>query len=394
MKNQITTKCVCIIRHQKGYKKPKIYEVNLKSRNYGMYNFEKGKEICENVEKVVSDRNKLIKDNKVGNDYEKYFLIIEYEIPFFKGEMEKYADIFEFMDVPGLNEAIDSKTKNQNETENTIVNNFYFSRIFPLIKNNIKFSLFIFSQDNYANSNTMEILMAYVFQEKKTFGETKFDQINELKKKEKKEIKKYVSLASFQESIFILNKMDKVEEKKREEKVKKFQDWIYENFREEIKIKLKEETKEYNNNLLEKQLNNYDIHLGEENFIGMMGKKLNEESSKMDSFKEYLEYYISNSNVYEINSEDFSHYIEERKNNDFNIDFNNESINKKKPKKLEGKDLENYEKFIELFKKNTTFDGFLSKEEYYTYKQLFEKFKDNYTETEEKRELEKLIKKK
>ena len=167
MKNQITTKCVCIIRHQKGYKKPKIYEVNLKSRNYGMYNFEKGKEICENVEKVVSDRNKLIKDNKVGNDYEKYFLIIEYEIPFFKGEMEKYADIFEFMDVPGLNEAIDSKTKNQNETENTIVNNFYFSRIFPLIKNNIKFSLFIFSQDNYANSNTMEILMAYVFQEKK-----------------------------------------------------------------------------------------------------------------------------------------------------------------------------------------------------------------------------------
>ena len=188
--------------------------------------------------------------------------------------------------------------------------------------------------------------------------------------------------------------MDKVEEKKREEKVKKFQDWIYENFREEIKIKLKEETKEYNNNLLEKQLNNYDIHLGEENFIGMMGKKLNEESSKMDSFKEYLEYYISNSNVYEINSEDFSHYIEERKNNDFNIDFNNESIIKKKPKKLEGKDLENYEKFIELFKKDTTFDGFLSKEEYYTYKQLFENFKDNYTNTEEESQLEKLIKKK
>ena len=190
MKNQITTKCVCIIRHQKGYKILKIYEVNLKSRNYGMYNFEKGKEICENVEKVVSDRNKLIKDEKVGNDYEKYFLIIEYEIPFFKGEMEKYADIFEFMDVPGLNESIDSKTKNQNETENTLENNFYFSRIFPLIKNNIKFSLFIFSQDNYANSNTMEILMAYVFQEKKKKKKHKLNLFQKKKLLEKQNLTK------------------------------------------------------------------------------------------------------------------------------------------------------------------------------------------------------------
>jgi hypothetical protein len=43
-----------------------------------------------------------------------------------------------------------------------------------------------------------------------------------------------------------------------------------------------------------------------------MGKKLNEEASKLDSFKDYLEFYISNSNIYKINSKIFSIYIEER----------------------------------------------------------------------------------
>ena len=71
MADKITTKCVCIIRHKKDCKNAKIYDVIIKDRGNYIYNFEKGKEI-----------NKDIEEDKVEFDYKKYFLIIEYEIPF------------------------------------------------------------------------------------------------------------------------------------------------------------------------------------------------------------------------------------------------------------------------------------------------------------------------
>lgn len=152
MAQEITTKCVCIIRHKKGNKKAKIYEAEILRRNdsMGYYNFIKGKEIKDNVAQVIAERNKLIAENKVGNNYEKYFLIIEYEIPFFKGDIENIADLVEFMDIPGLNEKSDIKTtekENKNNKEkgfqSNITSGFYFRQIFPLIRNNILFSLFI-----------------------------------------------------------------------------------------------------------------------------------------------------------------------------------------------------------------------------------------------------------
>ena len=408
MRNEITTKCICIIRHQKGLKKPKIYEVELKPRDYGIYNFEKGKEIGENVEKVISERNQLITNNKIGNDYEKYFLIIEYEIPFFAGEMEKYADLFEFMDVPGLNEAVDSKTKKDNNKENSIADNFYFQQIFPLIKNNIKFSLFIFAQDNYSNSNTTEILLTYVNQrinekknEKKnekindydnsssdeqTFGEKKFQEINEIREKEEKEIKDNSCVSSFKDSIFILNKMDKVPENERERKKTDFAKWIKSEFELELKNRFSKEN--LNSRKLREKLDNYNFHLDENNLIGIMGKKLNEEASKIDSFKDYLEFYISNSNIYEINSKIFSVYIEERMTQDFKIDFDNESDEddkrkSKKSSKLNKKDLEIYTQFSNVISKDSKFNKFFTEKEYIKYKKLFKKNKAKYIKSNE-----------
>ncbi len=205
MAQEITTKCICIIRHQKGNKKAKIYTVKIVRRgesNDGLYNFEKGEEIKENVSEVIAERNKLIAENKVGCDYEKYFLIIEYEIPFFVGDMEKYADLFEFMDIPGLNEAPDI-TINPNdekcEYKNTLLKNFYFNQIFPLIQNNIIFSLFIFSAENYDGINAQEILDSYleggiVGKEKKkkeenklSFGEKENERFKQKKNEEEKE---------------------------------------------------------------------------------------------------------------------------------------------------------------------------------------------------------------
>ena len=162
MADKITTKCICIIRHKKGCKKPKIYDVIIKDRGNYIYNFEKGKEIVNNVAQVIEKKNKDIEEDKVGYDYKKYFLIIEYEIPFFRGDFEKYAELFEFMDIPGLNE-VSEKTKSDNEKKiNSIENNFYFRQIFPLIQNNIKFSLFIFAADTYDKENSLQILKTYI----------------------------------------------------------------------------------------------------------------------------------------------------------------------------------------------------------------------------------------
>ena len=104
MADKITTKCVCIIRHKKDCKNAKIYDVIIKDRGNYIYNFEKGKEIVNNVTQVIEKKNKDIEEDKVGFDYKKYFLIIEYEIPFLRGDFQKYSELFEFMDIPGLNE--------------------------------------------------------------------------------------------------------------------------------------------------------------------------------------------------------------------------------------------------------------------------------------------------
>lgn len=56
MDQKITTKCICIIRHKKGNKKPKIYEVQIEDRGEIGYNFnKKGKEI-DNVAEYISKK--------------------------------------------------------------------------------------------------------------------------------------------------------------------------------------------------------------------------------------------------------------------------------------------------------------------------------------------------
>ena len=190
----ISTRCACIIRHKKGIKKePKIYEVKIKQLEDNTYHFIKGNEILDNAAKVISERNQLISDDKVGNDLEKYFLIIEYEIPLFMKDFEKYSEFFEFIDLPGFD---------------YIYQNIHLKQILPLIQMNIKFSLFIFSVENYESERSMDNLNSY---------------LNDYNKK-KEEEKKFIIIESFKESLFILNKNDLIESKDRkvvEEEFKK-----------------------------------------------------------------------------------------------------------------------------------------------------------------------------
>ena len=59
-----------------------------------------------------------------------YFLILKINIPLFNDPiLNKYADIFEFMDIPGIS---DSNS------------NFYLKKLFPYFIYNIKFLFFYF----------------------------------------------------------------------------------------------------------------------------------------------------------------------------------------------------------------------------------------------------------
>ena len=264
--NSISTKCVCIIRHKKGIKKkPKIYEVKIKKLENNIYHFIKGNEILDNPAKVISERNKLISDNKVGNDLEKYCLIIEYEIPLFKGEFEKYSNFFEFIDFPGFCELY----------------NIYLKQILSLIQMNIKFSLFIFSSERYLEHSTIMTIESFI---KSYFkDENKEDENN------------YNIAESFKESLFILNKMDLIEPKKRKEVEEEFKKCIEEQFKNKIYIKL-----------------------NEENEIAISAKELN----KNNSFEKYLNFY--NNEIYTSYDDDnYYEYIIKNMNRDFKLNINN-----------------------------------------------------------------------
>ncbi len=89
----ITTKIFTIIQHNKNLKQLKIYEVKKIDIYFYKYNFIKGKLIEGNVSSIIKERNEKIKIEKNCSVYE-YFLIMEVNIPLFKGENEKYADLF------------------------------------------------------------------------------------------------------------------------------------------------------------------------------------------------------------------------------------------------------------------------------------------------------------
>ena len=57
-------------------------------------------------------------------------------------ELSKYADLFEFMDIPGL-------------TDDN--NNFYLQTLFPYFVYNIKFCFFIFDSSEYHGNNSLNL---------------------------------------------------------------------------------------------------------------------------------------------------------------------------------------------------------------------------------------------
>ena len=411
---KITTKCVCIIRHRKGCKKPKIFNVDIQERGKGLYNFNIKKikkkikkkniadeeeeeiedEIKKNVAEVIKQRNELIEKNEIGFDYNKYFLIIEYDIPFFRGKFEKYADYFEFMDIPGLNEAPEAtKTSKEEKAKfiNSLSKSFYFNQIFPLIQNNIKFSLFIFSAENYDGKNATEILDSYIdggIKEKKnkikdekklSHSEKENERIKQQKNKEENLLSKLNFIESFKNSIFILNKIDHY---KTPEKMNKG----IENFRAF-----------YQDYISKKKI---ELKLDDENQVGLIGNKLNDENSKLNSFEDYLKYYIlytkENSITQDKKISNFYEYILKIMKEEFKIkkiideseddneeeeeEEDEEEYDAKMPNFMKKEDFNNYLELKSISKFNDNIIEFLNKKEYCKLKKIFEKYSKNFDE--------------
>ena len=163
-KYDITTKCIVILRHNKSLNSPELYSVKFQERNKGSYNFIKNEKIYpldstqiktelekkEDLKKIISERNNLISSASDCPDPEEFFILLETNIPLFSGENEEFAQYYEFMDLPGLDEG-------QNDSQDFRHSKFFKDNILPKIAANAQFSLFLFDAERFLKKSDVFI---------------------------------------------------------------------------------------------------------------------------------------------------------------------------------------------------------------------------------------------
>ena len=386
----ITTKCICVIRHQKNLKKPRVFKAYLELRGENIYNIEEGEEINERVSDVIKTQNKKIESGEIRSNYNDFFLIIKVDIPLFHGEFEKYADLFEFLDVPGLNEKNDLENTDDKQDNENLGQNFYFRQIFPLFIMNVRFSLFIFNAENYDGINSDSIINEYLeggidkLKEQEEIDIQKIqereEQLKQIKIKQIKDRKKQIKSCaekSFQESEFIFNKIDQIPTNIDVKTVNT-------NFIKYIK------------ELVDKRgiVLNLNIY---ENELPLIAKKLNDEKTRFDSLKKYLIFYCDNST--ENDNTSFYEFILEKMNKDFSLKLKAHDVEEYEESDEDKKSLDNeddnfYNEFKEIVKQNQTFIYYINKKHFYRLKKIFIKNKKNAIYKRSECQLEKMIKQK
>lgn len=285
MDEQISTKFICIIRHNKTLKNPKLYEVKIDIRGEQSVNFEKGKEIKEDIKEAISKRNSDIKNEKLGRNPEKYFLLLETNIPFFNDDNDYFSDFYEFMDFPGLNE----KDEKDNPNGKNKPDLFYKDYI-PLILPNVKFAIFIFNLIDYKGDEAKH-LIDYFKDFSKLFNFPYLEQI---------------CINSFNNSIFILNKIDLSERNMINEDINNFKECFKEKY----------------------------FELNEDNFYGIIAKEKLFENNKYKSFIQYIEY------ILEDKSSEITNFYDKLNNKlQSELDLDNINLLKEKNDKDKNKDL-------------------------------------------------------
>ena len=202
-------------------------------------------DILENIKKINENLSNY--EKKVGKnerDINKYFFILELNIPFFNENLE-LSNYFELMDIPGLNE----------------INDFYFEEIIPFIINKCLFSIYIFDLEHYENQDTLNVYQNY-----------------------SKKLNKFFKT----NSIYILNKIDCITEEDR----KNFRDEDY-------------HFKRFKNYLSEKDKNfNIDIDLINNHFLKLNSKELFNKVNAFSNIKTFISHIIDT--IKEKTDENFS----------------------------------------------------------------------------------------
>ena len=154
--SDIATKFICVLRNKKDCKSPSFYSCKIKQENldykynnFKYYYIEKGEEIkgdiFENIKKINEELINYEKKLDVNKrDINKYFYILELDIPLFN-ENQEYSTYFELLDIPGLNEEDD----------------FYLQKIVPILVNKCLFSIYIFDLEKYEGIDTSIIYKNY-----------------------------------------------------------------------------------------------------------------------------------------------------------------------------------------------------------------------------------------
>ena len=338
VQSNTTTRFVCIIRHNKELKdkKAKIYTVkfieraDLKDQTNEIkkcYNFEKNEYIDEDIKIVIEKRNKELAGKNLLNRPENYFYIIENYIPFFSGENEKYADYFEFLDIPGLNE----------NSDNLEEDNIYYKKVLPLIINNVIFSLFIFDIQNYKNAvNSTALYKKYLkmlnSRIKDFFDDKKV--LNDIEKK----------------SIYILNKIDLRKDDLQKER---------ENFDKYLEF-------------------NLNVNLEDKKILLLSLRDINLEKHKFENFKSYLNYVIKAPKF----KKSFILNLKEKMQKDFSITI---SI----PDDIENDEDEPFLNELQKNIENNRFLDGLTKKQYEYFEKLFNS--NNIIKNEENKNFEQLV---
>ena len=354
----VTTKFISIIRHNKNLKgkPPLIYNVEFEQRAYinnkYLYNFEKnGKYIEGNVKDIIKKRNEQLTKAELDKLPENYFYIIECYIPLFEGEYEKYADYFEFMDVPGLNEGSFSEN----------LDNIYLDKILPLFVNNVQFAIFIFDTLNYEKKENSTINLRDIF----------FDFYKKMKEFYFNENKEKVKIHA---SILILNKIDLSHKEGGLQK-------------EECDFK------HYLENTLKISVQNNSIVLFQADLEYL-------KKNRFESFEKYLDYIIKTK------KDDNDNNINKQIKKNFKIDFNiNDNILKEESEdEDEDEEDENHDDDISnLIKKinkslnKQSYSDSITKKKYSSYLNIYNTYRDNakknFKENLEENDLTKNIKK-
>ena len=329
----ITTKICVIVRHKKGEKKGKLYKVNIKKRaDINKYNFYKGEEIKEDIKVYIENKNEEIKNNQRENKVIKdlrYFVILEIDTGLFEEEDEKYSQLVEFIDIPGLNEV-------------GVENNFYFKNVLPYIKMNFLFPIIILDATKFESADVFKVFKA-IFEPYISFyyKKSSFDRNTQYDIENQEQFLNKIK----ENSLFIINKLNLNKEHEKKSKIEKI---------------IKESSSEFN----------VKLNLGNNCFI-INAKAKNLEVNKFSSFLNYTDYIINREELEE--NTEIIDLLTEAFKQDFNfiIPENIKEISKRSRKS------KGYDDFIKIIEEYNILVGNF-KESYFNY------FNERYTEFIEK----------